>query len=101
QVIGKGFTDEPDALAPVVELVENALWDLAGEGETDPYRFAQAVRRTVGRWVSEKWRRKPMIVPTVITSAVGENCTEEAGAPGAHSCRRGPRALGGRAGIVA
>lgn len=73
QIIGKGFTDEPDALAPVVELVENALWDLAGEGETDPYRFAQAVRRTVGRWVSEKWRRKPMIVPTVITSAVGEN----------------------------
>ena len=73
QIIGKGFTDEPGALAPVVELVENALWDLAGEGETDPYRLAQAVRRTVGRWVSEKWRRKPMIVPTVITSAVGEN----------------------------
>ena len=72
QVIGKGFTDVPGALTPVVELVENALWDLAGEGETDPYRLAQAVRRTVGRWVSEKWRRKPMIVPTVITSAVAE-----------------------------
>ena len=72
QIIGKGFTDEPGALAPVVELVENALWDLAGKGETDPYRLAQAVRRTVGQWVSEKWRRKPMIVPTVITSAVAE-----------------------------
>ncbi|KAA0919576.1 ribonuclease J [Dietzia sp. ANT_WB102] len=72
QIIGKGFTDEPGALSPVVELVENALWDLAGEGETDPYRIAQAVRRTVGRWVSEKWRRKPMIVPTVITSAVAQ-----------------------------
>ena len=72
QIIGKGFTDEPGALAPVVELVENALWDLAGKGETDPYRLAQAVRRTVGQWVSEKWRRKPMIVPTVITSAGAE-----------------------------
>lgn len=72
QIIGKGFTDEPGALAPVVELVENTLWDLAGEGETDPYRIAQAVRRTVGRWVSDKWRRKPMIVPTVITSGAGE-----------------------------
>lgn len=72
QIVDKGFTDEPGALAPVVELVENALWDLAGEGETDPYRLAQAVRRVVGRWVSEKWRRKPMIVPTVITSAVAE-----------------------------
>ncbi|MFL0578435.1 ribonuclease J [Dietzia sp. 179-F 9C3 NHS] len=72
QIIGKGFTDEPGALAPVVDLVENALWDLAGEGETDPYRLAQAVRRTVGRWVADKWRRKPMIVPTVITSDTGE-----------------------------
>ena len=72
QIIAKGFTDEPGALDPVVELVENALWDLAGEGETDPYRLAQAVRRTVGGWVSEKWRRKPMIVPTVITSVAPE-----------------------------
>lgn len=72
QIIAKGFTDEPGALAPVVELVENALWDLAGEGETDPYRLAQAVRRTVGKWVAEKWRRKPMIVPTVITSVPAE-----------------------------
>lgn len=72
QIIAKGFTDEPGALDPVVDLVENALWDLAGEGETDPYRLAQAVRRTVGGWVSEKWRRKPMIVPTVITSVAPE-----------------------------
>ena len=72
QIIAKGFTDEPGALEPVVELVENALWDLAGEGETDPYRLAQAVRRTVGKWVAEKWRRKPMIVPTVITSVPAE-----------------------------
>ena len=70
QIIGKGFTDEPGALTPVVELVENALLDLAGEGETDPYRLAQAVRRTIGNWVADKWRRKSMIVPTVITSAV-------------------------------
>ena len=73
QIIGKGFTDEPGALAPVVDLVENALIDLAGEGETDPYRLAQTVRRTVGRWVADKWRRNPMIVPTVITSGVRED----------------------------
>lgn len=70
QLVGKGFTDDPGALSPAVELVENALLDLAGEGETDPYRLAQVVRRTIGKWVADKWRRKPMIVPTVITSAV-------------------------------
>ncbi|ANI92579.1 ribonuclease J [Dietzia timorensis] len=70
QLVGKGFTDDPGALSPAVELVENALLDLAGEGENDPYRMAQVVRRVIGKWVSDKWRRKPMIVPTVITSAV-------------------------------
>ena len=29
-------------------------------------RIAQAVRRTVGKWVGETYRRQPMIVPTVI-----------------------------------
>ena len=33
---------------------------------TDPARIAQAVRRTVGKWVGETYRRQPMIVPTVI-----------------------------------
>lgn len=68
QVIGRGFTDEPGALDPVPELVENVLYDLAGQGENDPYRMAQAVRRTIARWVAKKWRRNPMIVPTIIAS---------------------------------
>ncbi len=33
---------------------------------TDPIRIAQAVRRAVGKWVGEAYRRQPMIVPTVI-----------------------------------
>ena len=36
------------------------------EGITDPHRIAQSVRRVVGRWVGETYRRRPMIVPTVI-----------------------------------
>jgi ribonuclease J len=36
------------------------------ENVTDPIRIAQAVRRTVGKWVGETYRRQPMIVPTVI-----------------------------------
>ena len=30
------------------------------------HAFAQVVRRTVGRWVNTKHRRRPMIVPVVI-----------------------------------
>ena len=36
------------------------------DGITDPHRVAQAVRRVVGRWVGDTYRRRPMIVPTVL-----------------------------------
>jgi ribonuclease J len=62
----RGFSEDPKALEPVARLVEEALTSLAGEKATDPSRIAQSVRRTVGKWVSEKYRRQPMIVPTVL-----------------------------------
>jgi ribonuclease J len=46
--------------------VEQELESLAADGVTDPVRIAQAVRRTVGKWVGEAYRRQPMIVPTVL-----------------------------------
>ena len=46
--------------------VEAELEILAADNVTDPGRIAQAVRRTVGKWVGETYRRQPMIVPTVI-----------------------------------
>ncbi|MGI6796260.1 ribonuclease J [Gordonia sihwensis] len=69
-VSGRGFSDDPGALNDAAELVNKALVELANEGVTDTHRIAQGVRRAVGRWVAEKYRRRPMIVPTVI--AVGE-----------------------------
>ncbi|WP_249295904.1 hypothetical protein [Agrococcus sp. Marseille-Q4369] len=32
----------------------------------DQHQFQQVVRRTVGRWVGTRIRRRPMIVPVVI-----------------------------------
>jgi ribonuclease J len=46
--------------------VEAELESLAADTVTDPGRIAQAVRRTIGKWVGETYRRQPMIVPTVI-----------------------------------
>ena len=46
--------------------VEDELEFLASENVKEPTRIAQAVRRTVGKWVGETYRRQPMIVPTVI-----------------------------------
>ncbi len=62
----RGFSEDPKALVPVADKVAKELESLAGEQITDPVRIAQAVRRTVGKWVGEAYRRQPMIVPTVI-----------------------------------
>jgi len=62
----RGFSEDPKALEPAVRRVEEELELLAAEQITDPPRIAQAVRRTVGKWVGETYRRQPMIVPTVI-----------------------------------
>jgi ribonuclease J len=63
---GRGFSDDPKALDDAVALVEMELSRMEVEGITDPHRIAQAVRRVIGRWVADTYRRRPMIVPTVI-----------------------------------
>ncbi|RJQ82910.1 ribonuclease J [Pseudonocardiaceae bacterium YIM PH 21723] len=65
-ISGRGFSDDPKALDNVLPLVEAELSRTEVEGITDPHRIAQAVRRVVGRWVADTYRRRPMIVPTVI-----------------------------------
>lgn len=62
----RGFSEDPKALEPVARKVAAELESLAADSVTDPGRIAQAVRRTVGKWVGETYRRQPMIVPTVI-----------------------------------
>ncbi len=65
-VSGRGFSDDPKALDAVVPLVEAELARTEADGITDPHRVAQSVRRVVGRWVGDTYRRRPMIVPTVL-----------------------------------
>ncbi|MGI5244639.1 ribonuclease J [Dactylosporangium sp. CA-139066] len=65
-VSAKGFSDDPAVFNAVLPLVTEALNKAATEGITDPHQLQQIVRRTVGRWVNEAYRRRPMIVPTVV-----------------------------------
>jgi ribonuclease J len=65
-ISGKGFSEDPAAFDPVVRLVTEALDRAAAEGITDPHQLQQIVRRTVGRWVNDTYRRRPMIVPNVV-----------------------------------
>ena len=46
--------------------VEVALAAAAAEGVSDPAALQQLVRRAVGRWVNDTYRRRPMIIPVVV-----------------------------------
>jgi len=61
---GSGIDDA--ALAAVIPRIEDALASAAAEGINDSRQLGQLVRRTVGRWVNENYRRRPMIIPVVV-----------------------------------
>jgi ribonuclease J len=61
---GAGIDDA--GLAEVGPLVEEALAGAAREGVNEIHQLRQLVRRTVGRWVSDNYRRRPMIIPVVV-----------------------------------
>lgn len=67
KVQSKGYSDDSrEVTTEVAELAETTMNDLAAEGENDPYRMVQQLRRRISRLVEQKWRREPMILPTVI-----------------------------------
>jgi ribonuclease J len=61
---GSGIDDA--GLAEVRSLIEEALADAAKEGISEVHQLRQLVRRTVGRWVTDNYRRRPMIIPVVV-----------------------------------
>jgi ribonuclease J len=65
-VSAKGFSEDPAAFDAVIPLITETLNRAATEGITDHYQLQQLVRRAIGRWVNETYRRRPMIVPTVV-----------------------------------
>jgi ribonuclease J len=65
-ISAKGFSEDPQAFGPVAPLLTAALDRSAEDGITDTHQLQQVVRRTVGRWVNDAYRRRPMIVPTVV-----------------------------------
>ena len=61
---GSGIDDA--ALREVRPRIEEALVLAAAEGVSDAHQLGQLVRRVVGRWVNENYRRRPMIIPVLL-----------------------------------
>ena len=61
---GSGIDDA--SLREVRPRLDEALARAAADDIHDAHQIGQLVRRTVGRWVNENYRRRPMIIPVVI-----------------------------------
>lgn len=61
--------DDRDFNKKLVEGVETVMADLAAAGENDPVRMVQQLRRKVSRAIEQKYRREPVILPTIVPMA--------------------------------
>jgi ribonuclease J len=61
---GSGIDDA--AFVDVRPKIEEQLAYAAADGINDAHQLRQVLRRTVGRWVNENYRRRPMIIPVVV-----------------------------------
>jgi len=61
---GSGIDDT--AFDEVRPRIEEALARAAADGISDSYQLQQQIRRTLGRWVSDNYRRRPMIIPVLV-----------------------------------
>lgn len=66
EVHARGSGIEDDAFKAVTPKVQEALEQAATKGVSDLHQLRQLTRRTVGRWVSDTYRRRPMIIPVVV-----------------------------------
>lgn len=68
EIHARGFAEDEGVFAPVIPLIQDVLERALRESITDTHQLQQLMRRTLGKWVNETHRRKPMIVPVVIES---------------------------------
>ena len=66
EIHARGFAPDDSVFDDVIPQVVKALAEAAENGTRDSHTFSQVVRRTVGRWVNTRHRRRPMIVPVVV-----------------------------------
>jgi ribonuclease J len=66
EILARGFSEDATAFEGARPLIEDVLAGAAKEGVSDAHQLQQLVRRALGKWVSDTYRRRPMIIPVVI-----------------------------------
>ncbi|PKI91885.1 RNase J family beta-CASP ribonuclease [Actinomycetales bacterium SN12] len=66
EIHARGVAEDDRVFDDITPKIIAALEEAAGNGVRDNHALSQIIRRTIGRWVNQKLRRRPMIVPLVI-----------------------------------
>lgn len=66
QIHARGVAEDDEVLESIRPEVARALEEAVFGGTFDAQQLQQVVRRVVGRWASNRLRRRPMIIPVVI-----------------------------------
>ncbi|RHA43898.1 MBL fold metallo-hydrolase RNA specificity domain-containing protein, partial [Cellulomonas rhizosphaerae] len=66
QITARGFAEQDAVFDDILPELTKALEDASQSGATDVHQLQQVMRRVVGRWVSNRLRRRPMIIPVVV-----------------------------------
>ena len=64
----RGFAENDDTFTQIREQLGKELEKALQDGVDDTHRLQQTIRRSIGRWVSQTYRRRPMIVPVVVAT---------------------------------
>jgi len=66
EIHARGFVENDSTFDEIKPAIIDALDKAMADGVDDPHQLQQTIRRVVGRWVSNKHKRRPMIVPVVL-----------------------------------
>jgi len=66
EIHARGFAEDDSFFDEITPTLIEALDKAVADGVDDTYQLQQTIRRVVGRWVSNKHRRRPMIIPVVL-----------------------------------
>ena len=66
EIHARGFAEDDSMFDEIIPALVEALDKAVAEGIDDNHQLQQTIRRVVGRWVSNKHRRRPMIIPVVL-----------------------------------
>ncbi|MDR0432537.1 MAG: RNase J family beta-CASP ribonuclease, partial [Bifidobacteriaceae bacterium] len=62
----RGMAEPDEVFSEILPGLTNALQDAMDSGAVDAHQLQQVMRRTLGRWVGGKLRKRPLIIPVIV-----------------------------------